>query len=189
MCPLPPLSPGACYLPLVSPPPPLVPRVPHPKFVPRGVGAGRGVCWVSRAQVPDWAAWSAMRWRRAGGGPASARTVTVTPGWAFNLCSVERLLRASRPCDVRRRALLARLSLRRVILGPLRTTFDHHHRLKLALQRLGSPSRLISGTKSRCAGSARSSAYETHDHPLHLCGSRFCGSASSGASASMKIVT
>ena len=48
-----------------------------------------------------------MRWRRAGGGPASARTVTVTPGWAFNLWSVERLLRASRPCDVRRRALLA----------------------------------------------------------------------------------
>ena len=52
MCALyPPLSPGACYLPLVSSPPPLVPRVPDPEFVPRGVGVGRAVCWVPRAQV------------------------------------------------------------------------------------------------------------------------------------------
>ena len=44
-------SPAAWFLPPVSSPPPLVPRIPHPKFVPRGVGAGRGVCWVFRAQV------------------------------------------------------------------------------------------------------------------------------------------
>ena len=52
VCPLPPLSPAAWFLPPVSSPPPLVPRIPHPKFVPRGVGAGRAVCWVLRAQVP-----------------------------------------------------------------------------------------------------------------------------------------
>jgi len=40
------------------------------------------------------------------------RTVTVTPGWAFSLWSVERLLRASRACDVRRRAPLARCAWR-----------------------------------------------------------------------------
>ena len=34
------------------PPPPLVPRVPDSKFVPRGVGVGRAVRWVHRAQVP-----------------------------------------------------------------------------------------------------------------------------------------
>ena len=44
-------SPAAWFPPPVSSPPPLVPRIPHPKFVPRGVGAGRGVCWVFRAQV------------------------------------------------------------------------------------------------------------------------------------------
>ena len=104
MCPLPPPSPASCYLPPVSSPPPLVPRIPHPKFVPRGVGVGRAVCWVHRAQVSrvggpvggvletGWA---------AGGGPVSTRTATVTPGWAFSPWSVERLLRASRPCDVR----------------------------------------------------------------------------------------
>ena len=50
---IPPLSPGACYLPLVSSPPALVPRIPHPKFVQRGVGAGRGVCCASRATVVE----------------------------------------------------------------------------------------------------------------------------------------
>ena len=33
-------------------PPPLIPSIPHPKFVPRGVGVGRAVCWVHRAKVP-----------------------------------------------------------------------------------------------------------------------------------------
>ena len=41
---------------------------------------------------PDWAACSAMCWRRAGGGPASTLRVTVTPGWAFSPWSVEMLL-------------------------------------------------------------------------------------------------
>ena len=33
---------------------------------------------------PDRAACSAIRWRWAGGGPASTLRVTVTPGWAFS---------------------------------------------------------------------------------------------------------
>ena len=47
-----PLDPAPrCSLP---PPPssPSVPRIPHPQFVPLGVGVGRVVCWVHRAQVP-----------------------------------------------------------------------------------------------------------------------------------------
>ena len=53
MCALYPLSPGACVTSLlVSSPLPLVPRVPaDPEFVPQGVGVGRTVCWVPRAQV------------------------------------------------------------------------------------------------------------------------------------------
>ena len=48
--------------------------------------AGSAGCIERRS--PDWAACSAMCWRRAGGGPASTLRVTVTPGWAFSLCSV-----------------------------------------------------------------------------------------------------
>ena len=44
--------------------------------------AGSAGCIERRS--PDWAACSAMCWRRAGGGPASALRVTVTPGWAFS---------------------------------------------------------------------------------------------------------
>ena len=45
-----PLDPALrCSLP---PPPssPSVPRIPHPQFVPLGVGVGRVVCWVHRSQ-------------------------------------------------------------------------------------------------------------------------------------------
>ena len=45
--------------------------------------------------IRDWAACSAMCWRRAGGGPVSTLRVMVTPGWAFSPWSVEMLLRAS----------------------------------------------------------------------------------------------
>ena len=51
MCPLAPPRPATCYLPLVSSPPHLVPRIPYPQLVPRGTGVGRAVRWVHRAQV------------------------------------------------------------------------------------------------------------------------------------------
>ena len=35
-----------------APSPPSVSRIPHPQFVPLGVGVGRVVCRVHRAQVP-----------------------------------------------------------------------------------------------------------------------------------------
>ena len=108
VCPLPPPRPAACYPPLVSSPPTLVPRIPYPQFVPLGSDVGSEVRWVHRAQVPERAAWSAMRWRRAGAGPASTLTVTVRPGWAFSLWRAKRWSRASCSCDVRRRAPLAR---------------------------------------------------------------------------------
>jgi hypothetical protein len=49
----PPLPPGprALVLPPSSSFPPSVPRIPHPQFVPLGVGVGRMVRWVHRAQV------------------------------------------------------------------------------------------------------------------------------------------
>ena len=52
MCALrPPRDPAPwCSLP-PPPPPPSVPRIPHPQFVPLGVGVGRMVRWVHRAQV------------------------------------------------------------------------------------------------------------------------------------------
>ena len=39
-----------CFLP-PPPSPPSVPRIPQPQFVPLGVGVGRMVRWVHRAQV------------------------------------------------------------------------------------------------------------------------------------------
>ena len=42
-------APWCCLPP--PPSPPSVPRIPHPQFVPLGVGVGRMVCWVHRAQV------------------------------------------------------------------------------------------------------------------------------------------
>ena len=57
VCPLPRLSPGACYLSLVSSPPPLVPRVPDPELVPRGVSVGRAVptffCQAAQTPAPE----------------------------------------------------------------------------------------------------------------------------------------
>ena len=44
VCPLPPLSPAAWFLPPVSSPPPLVPRIPHPKFVPSPAAQGACAC-------------------------------------------------------------------------------------------------------------------------------------------------
>ena len=42
-----------------------------------------GLAHIER-RSPDWAARSAMCWRRAGGGPVSTLRMTVTPGWAFS---------------------------------------------------------------------------------------------------------
>ena len=77
-------------------------RTPHggsEKSTQRKVPACKGLGWA-------WLASGSQSVRLI---MCAARTVTVTPGWAFSSWSVERLFRASR--HVRRRAPLARRAL------------------------------------------------------------------------------
>ena len=80
VCPGSPPDPAPCCSLPPPPSPPSVSRIPHPQFVPLGVGVGRVVCRVHRAQVPLL---GRPARRCAGGGAggdlASTLRVTLTP--------------------------------------------------------------------------------------------------------------